>query len=916
MTRAPSRISDVLPLSPLQSGLFFHSTSGGADVYRVQLELEIEGLLDAALLRRCADVLLDRHAALRTAFLAEETDDPVGVVLEGLGMPWRDVDLSGLAEPERQAELRALTVGERTRPFPLDKPPLLRMLLVRLGALAFRLVITNHHIVLDGWSMPVLLRELLTLYGAGAEPTALTPARPFRDYLAWLAAQDPESARERWRTALAELPGPSLLAEAGASPGLPERHPVPLDERLAAGLVALARARGVTLNTVLQVLWGILLSTVTGRWDVVFGTTVTGRPADLRGADAMVGLFINTVPVRVRLDPAETVGALLERVQREQAALLDTHYLGLAQVQRDTGFAPLFDTLMVFESYPTSGLSDLMARIGLSVRPAAARDATHYPLVLVAVPGDPLSVTLKYQPSALAEGRVEELAGRLVELAGRVVADPDRPVAALPTLTGAEAHRLAGWNDTAAPVIDANLVDLVERWVAATPDAIAVRWDGGGEVSGGGELSDGELTYGGELSGGGGELSYRELDARANRVAHRLRALGVDREARVGLALPRSPELVVAMLAVLKAGGAFVPLEPDWPPRRLRSVAQDAGVVAVCVSGSAEFALDVPVVPVDLGESGSDAPVPRSLDGEQVAYVIYTSGSTGVPKGAMIRHRSIANRLVWQAALVDFGPGDAALFKAPLAFDISINEIFLPLTTGAALVVAAPGMERDVEALCGLITRYRVSFCYLVSAMLAELLELPGFAGATEAGATEAGAAPRHVWCGGELLTPELSARFRDSVDATMYHGYGPAEATVGVTHEVYPPGQGRDGATIGRPNPNTRIQVLDGFLRQTPPGVVGELYVGGLLLGRGYVGDPARTAERFVADPFGPAGERLYRTGDLAAWLPDGRLRFAGRADNQVKIRGMRVELEEIESVLAAHPDVTQAAVLAPPGP
>jgi amino acid adenylation domain-containing protein len=882
MTRAPARISDVVPLSPLQAGLFFHATAGDADVYRYQLELQIDGALNVALLHRCAEVLLERHTALRTAFLAEETDEPVGVVLDGLALPWRDVDLAGLAGADQRAELRALAVGERTRPFPLDQPPLLRLVLVRLGERRFQLLLTNHHILLDGWSVPVLLRELFTLYAAGGAPNALAPARPFRNYLAWLAERDQAGARAGWRASLAGLAGPTLIAAPGTTADLPARRPVPVDGQLSARLVALARDRGVTLNTVLQVLWGLVLATATGSKDVVFGATVTGRPPELTGADSMVGLFINTVPVRVRLAPGDTVGQLLDRVQREQAALLDGHHVGLADLQHDAGFAPLFDTLVVFESYPSGGLTELVDRTGLTVEPRAARDATHYPLVLVAAPGDPLSMTLKYQPRALTEAQVERIAARLSDLAGQLTENPDRPLAALRSVTGAEGAALRGWNDTAAPVTGDTLVDQVERAAAATPDATAVSW-------------------------AGGTLSYRELDRRANRIAHRLRAHGVDAEARVGLYLTRSPELVVAMLAVLKAGGAFVPLDPDWPEIRVRSVAEDAGIVAVCVAGSADPAPvpPVPVLTVDLAEPGVPAGPRRRIDGEQVAYVIYTSGSTGAPKGAMIRHRSIANRMVWQADLLGFGPGDVALFKAPLGFDISINEIFLPLATGAVLAIAAPGAESDVEALVRLMGREKVSFCYLVPSMLAAMLELPDFASA--AGAL------RHLWCGGELLTPELFTRFRATVNATMYHGYGPAEATVGVTHEVYRAGHGRDGATIGRPNPNTQVYVLDGWLRPVPPGVVGELYVGGLLLGRGYVGDPRRTAERFVASGLGAAGSRLYRTGDLASWLPDGRLRFAGRADNQVKIRGMRVEPEEIESVLAAHPGVARAVVLSP---
>jgi amino acid adenylation domain-containing protein len=622
----------------------------------------------------------------------------------------------------------------------------------------------------------------------------------------------------------------------------------------------------------------------------VFGTTVTGRPPELPGVDSMVGLFINTVPVRVRHSPGDTVGALLDRVQREQAALLDAHSVSLAELQRDTGFAPMFDTLFVFENYPTGGVPELMERTGLTVVPQSAQDATHYPLVLVAAPGETLSMALKYQPGALSREQVEGFATRLVEVARRLTDDPDRPLAALPTLTGAEGDALRGWNDTEASVTDDTLVELFERSAAATPDATAVSW-------------------------AGGTLTYRELDGHANRIAHRLREYGVDAEARVGLHLCRSPELVVAMLAVLKSGGAFVPLDPEWPEIRVRSVAADAGVVAVCAAVRApgdQPAADQPdpvvagpVVHVDLADDGVPTAPERRVDREQVAYVIYTSGSTGAPKGAMIRHRSIANRMVWQAGLLGFGPGDVALFKAPLGFDISINEVWLPLTTGAVLAIAEPGEERDVEVLVRLMARERVSFCYLVSSMLAAMLELPGLAAAT--------ASLRHLWCGGELLTPELFDRFRATMDATMYHGYGPAEATVGVTHEIYRGGSGRAAATIGSPNPNTQVYVLDRLLRPVPPGVVGELYLGGLLLGRGYVGDPVRTAERFVASPFGAEGSRLYRTGDLAGWLPDGRLRFAGRSDNQVKIRGMRVEPEEIESVLASHPTVAQAVVLSP---
>ncbi|MEW2547320.1 amino acid adenylation domain-containing protein [Streptomyces sp. NPDC047002] len=881
-------VSDVLPLSPLQTGLFFHASLGTGDVYRYQLALDLAGPLDAALLRRCADTLLARHPALRTAFVAEETDEPIGVVLDGLTMPWGEADLSALTPAEQEEELRLHAVAERALPFALDRPPLLRASLVRLGPERHRLLLTAHHIVLDGWSVPVMVGDLGALYAAGGAPDALPRARPFRDYLEWVAGQDAEAARRTWREALTGVGDATLLvpgAEGSDTPAEPGRITVPCSAGLAARLTALARSRGVTANTVVQALWALLLGALTGRDDVVFGTVVTGRPPELPGADSMVGLFANTVPVRVRLRPDEAFSDLLARVHREQAALLDAPFLGLGEIQREAGLATLFDTLVVYENYPGGPGAELRAGADLTIASGGSWDATHYPLVLVAVPGDPLSLTLKYQPNAVSAQDAERIAERLAHLADEVVGDPALTAARVDPLTGAEREALRRVNATGAPVSEATVVDLFEEVAARDPDAVALRHEGG-------------------------SLTYRELDARADRLAWRLRELGVDGERRVGLYFDRSPELVVSLLAVLKAGGAFVPIEPAWPRARVRAVVSDAEVGVVCSAQDADLPEGVTRVQVTPSETGPqerpDGPPPHRTHGDNAAYVIYTSGSTGAPKGAVIRHRSIANRLLWQAGLLGYGPGDAALFKAPLGFDISINEILLPLVTGARLVVAAPGEERDVEALLRLMAQERVSFCYVVSSMLAAMLEVPGFAGA-------AGPALRHVWCGGEPLTPELYTRFRSATGATMYHGYGPAETTVGVTHEVRRPGGDGGPPTLGRPNPNTAVHVLDRFLRPVPTGVVGELYIGGLLVGRGYVGDPARTAERFVADPFAADGSRLYRTGDLAARLPDGRLRFAGRVDNQVKIRGMRVAPEEVEAALGEHPAVRQAAVIAP---
>ncbi len=404
-------------------------------------------------------------------------------------------------------------------------------------------------------------------------------------------------------------------------------------------------------------------------------------------------------------------------------------------------------------------------------------------------------------------------------------------------------------------------------------------------------------------------LTYRETDRLSAQLAHHLIERGLGPEQIVGISLGRSAEMVVGLLAVLRAGGAFVPLDPRWPAARRSVVAEDARIALQLNATGEADAGEPDAVAVDLGDwkygdRPADAP-DATAPGDSLAYVIFTSGSTGRPKGAMIRHEAISERLLWQSReILRFGHDDASLFKAPLSFDISVNEIFLPLTTGGRLVVLRPGGERDPHHLLGVIAEQRVTFTYLVSSMLDVLLEIVGDSGRLDS--------LRHVWCGGEVLTPELYERFRTRLDIPLYHGYGPAETTIGVSHVIYRGAATRLSTSIGRANPNTQLYVLDDELRPVPVGVGGELYVGGLLLGRGYVGASGLTASRFVANPFAADGSRLYRTGDLARYAPDGSLDFLGRADNQIKIRGMRLEIEDVEASLAEHPRVRHTCVVA----
>ncbi|MGH3886642.1 MAG: amino acid adenylation domain-containing protein [Pseudonocardiaceae bacterium] len=878
-------LGNFWPLSPLQEGFLFHALfdEHTLDVYTIQGVLDFEGPLDAVRLRIAAQALFDRHSCLRTA-LVLDNDPPMQVVVRGVQVPWVEIDLSDRPLGDRSSQFDRLVEDDRITRFDLQTAPLLRFQLVKIDEAHHRLVLSYHHILLDGWSMPLLLGELFALYASGGNDSALPEVRSFGDYLVWLSTRDREAASAAWAQALKGIEGPTLLAAADRNrpPVMPEQVDAGISEDMTSRLTSFVRVQGLTLNTLVQVAWAVVLSRLVGRLDVVFGTIVSGRPAELPGVESMLGLFINTIPVRVRLDPAESLVDLLHRIQDEQFRLLDYQYIGLAELQREVGFDVLFDTLTVLQSYPSdiAQMTRALEGTGITLTGIERHDSTHYPICLIAVPGARLQITLEYRPDFFDSASVRVLADRVVRVLELVVADPRVRLGDVNVLSTHERHQLlVEWNDTAVGIPAVTLPELFAAQVIRAPGAVAVVC---GEKS----------------------VTYAELNERASRLAEHLIRNGVGPERVVGVCLERSVDLVVALLGVLQAGAAFVALEPDWPVARIERVCRSSGAIAV-VSGATREGWPAGVVVLDINhlsessgpESGGVVPV----DPESLAYVIFTSGSTGAPKGTMIRHAAIAARLCWQQELLGFGAGDAVLFKAPMGFDISINEVFLPLVSGARLVVAEPGGERDIEYLLEVIERERVTFVYLVSSMLDLLLELPDVAVRARV--------LKHVWCGGEALSPALFDRFRASLDAVMYHGYGPAEATIGVTHQCYRPGQSRDGVTIGRPNPNTRIYLLDESLCPVPVGVTGELYVGGLPLGRGYVNDPVQTASRFVADPFSVGG-RLYRTGDLARWRPDGILEFCGRADNQVKIRGMRVELEEIEVVLEGHPRIRQAVV------
>jgi amino acid adenylation domain-containing protein len=867
--------------------------------------IRLSGVLDLAALDTAVTGLTAAHDILRTRYPAGDDGAPVREVLPATNaVALAPTDLGALPDGERTRAAERVIEQEGRKPFRLDDETPLRLRLFRFTPTDHLLTLTVHHIAFDENSWGRVLDELAARYAVTSGAEGAMPARPavqYADFARWEKGQLDGGAWDRqlgyWKGHLRRRP---------ASLTLPADHPrtdgsrshgsdtdgVRSDALLGAedsrALRELARTSGTTLYTALLAAYQAVLHRWSGESDIAVGSPVVNRGRT--EFEDVVGNFGNTVVLRTDLAGATSFRALLARTRDTCAdafAHQDIPFDRVVEALRPAdaaGQAPLFDVVFSFvNAEPRRVVTPTVSFAEQPHHNGTAR----FSLVLEArESGDGLAFGLTGRSDLFSRAALNRMLGHLLVFLRDAIARPEDPLSTLPILTEAEERTaLTDWcRSYEDPADNRPLHRLVAEQAARTPDLVAV-------------------------VAGGTTLTYRELDRQAEELAQRLRSEGVGPERIVGVHLTRTPGLVVALLAVLKAGGAFMPLEPDWPALRLRSVVKSSGPLLVLTDGrhtAAPPPLDVPVL--DLAQSSDPVDVPDTPSVEpameNVAYVIHTSGSTGAPKGVVIRHQSISNRLVWQSRLLDMTSEDRVLHKAPMSFDISVNEIFLPLVNGARLVLADPGGHGDLAYLAELIERERITFLYIVASMLEVLLERDDI--------SRAARSIRHLWCGGEALTPALYRRFRERLDATMYHGYGPAETTIGISCQVFD--EDEDGAvvTLGRPNPNARLYVLDTAQQPVPVGVVGEIHIGGMPLARGYLNDPVRTAQAFVPDPFGvEPGGRLYRTGDLARYREDGRVEFIGRADHQVKVRGFRIELGEVEAALTAHPAMRQAVAL-----
>ncbi|WP_020659967.1 non-ribosomal peptide synthetase [Amycolatopsis benzoatilytica] len=829
--------ADVLPLTPLQRGFVFHANldSADADLYRMQLSVDLTGEVEASRLRAAVASVLARHPHLRAAFPTVSSGEPVAVIPALTEPEWAEADLRAGGSAEALAEEAA------ARPFDLTRPPLVRALLVRLPGGRNRLVLTYHHVLLDGWSIPLLLDEIRRGYTGQSGASAAE----LRDYFDWLGGRDREAAVRAWRSSLDGLAGPTLVADRRAV-----ADPVEITTALStedyARLSARLRQLGVTLNTAVQGAWAILLAEHTGRADVVFGTTVSGRPPELPAANELIGLLINTLPVRVRLAADEPLAEFLRRLQREQAELFEHQYLDLAELHRLAGHGELFDTATVVENY--AGAQELRDSDAFYAG-VGGRESTHYPLDLTVRPGAELGVRLAYRPDVISAATATELASRFRQALLTVAAEPDRILRPTPTV--------AEWFSQIA---------------ARHADRPAV--------------SDARVSY-----------TYAELDAAANRLAHLLIARGAGPERTVAVAVPRGADHPLAILAVLKAGAAVLPVDTGYPAERIRFMLADSQPVLTL----AHQELDTPHLnlaePPTAQALAAQPDTPPSVEPRPLnsAFVLYTSGSTGTPKAVSVPHAAVASMA---AAQIDGFAVDASSTVSQLSspsFDAAISELCTALLSGAHLLLPAPDVILEGPSLAEWITEHEVTHVQLAPAVLATV---------------PAGSLPRvrTLVVGGEACPGTLIETWARG--RAMVNTYGPAEAADTVTLWPCSPGSGHAVAPIGRPIPDTEVFLLDSRLSPVGSGEVGEVYVAGPGLTRGYPGRPGLTAQRFTACPFGPPGARMYRTGDLGRWDSGGLLHYEGRVDDQVKVNGIRIEPGEVEAALTDHPDVAQAVV------
>ncbi|NEQ81204.1 MAG: amino acid adenylation domain-containing protein, partial [Moorea sp. SIO2I5] len=925
-------IESLCPLSPMQEGMLFHTLyAPNSGVYIEHVLLTFTGDLNVNAFKQSWQQVIQRHGVLRTMFVWEGRKQPLQVVRKQVDLPWSYLDWQEFSSTEQQQKLEAFLREDRDKGFQLNQAPLMRCTLIKLGNQTYKLIWSFHHILIDGWCSPIIIKDILSYYESfnQGKRCNLPSVRPYQDYILWLQQQNKAEAEEFWRQSLQGFTNPTPLVVDKTQKQRRQHSSSYQEERFTLGqtttkaLQSLVREHRLTMATLVQAAWALLLSRYSGESEVLFGVAVSGRPGNLLGVEKMVGLFVNTLPLRVQVPSQAQLIPWLQQLNQKQLELQEYSYSHLVEIQQLSEIpagVPLFESFLAFENYPIdSSWEDWSSN--LKIAEIGSFSQTNYPLsVLAAVMNDILGVKIIYDANYFEADTIARMLRHLETLLEAMATNPNIELGQLPLMKDAELEQiLVEWNNTKTDYPkDKCIHQLFEEQVEKTPDAIAVVFE--------------------EQS-----LTYSQLNRQANQLAHYLQKLGVVPETLVGICVERSIEMVVGLLAILKAGGAYVPLDPNYPQERISYILADSQASVLLtteklVNKEEHLAPRNPLfykeqviyLDADRGKiyQENDTDITESgVRPDNQAYVIYTSGSTGKPKGVQINHRSLTNFLKSMSQIPGITDSDKLLAVTTICFDIAALELYLPLIVGAAIVIVTREVASDGRQLLSTLENSGATVMQATPATWQMLLST-GWQGNYQ----KSSSTPQKkfkVLCGGEALPEKLANQLLET-QAEVWNMYGPTETTIWSSvnklesltksdkNGSYQQVNGKKPSiqsiqSIGKPISNTQMYILDSNLQPVPIGVTGELYIGGEGLARGYLNQPKLTKEKFIPNPFREQGNALfYKTGDLARYLPDGQIEYLGRIDNQVKIRGYRIETQEIETVLAQNTTVQETVVVA----
>ncbi len=893
-------IQDIYPLSFMQEGMLFHSLlDHDSRAYFEQAVFTINGQLDRERFQKSIDAVFERFDIFRTTFIHKNVAKPRQVVLKNRPSRVQFHDISHLDEKAQDKYTDRFRKEDKDKGFDLQSDPLMRVSILKKAPERYVCIWSHHHIVMDGWCFGIVMKEFLMIYqslGDGRLPS-LEPVQPYGKYIKWLMKQDRKEAEIFWKTRLADLEQSASLPKKSAEPnGELEQAVFTISEEQTNELKNIAARAGATLNTVFQALWGMLLQRVSRCDDAVFGSVVSGRPSDLAGVEKMVGLFINTIPVRVKSGSFSFL-ELVRHLQQETLQAEAYSYYPLYDIQAQSPLKQaLFDHIIVFENVPAQREIENVSQAGsfdFAVEDFTMEEVTNYGCSIKVIPGNSLYIRLNFDTGIYDRVFMNNIETFLRHMMKSVISDPEMSASEIALLDACEARSmLDAFNRTETVEPPApTLHGLFARRAALSPHRPALRFPGG-------------------------MLTYAELDQYTDRLAVWLRQKGVRKESMVGVLAERSPEMVVSVLAVLKAGGAYVPLDPEYPEDRLRYMLDDCGACillaqpGLSVSGFSGETLEVSLSSLT-GETETGA-VSEEADSDSLAYIIYTSGSTGTPKGVAVEHRQATAFLSGMQGQFPLTEEDIIVMKSSFSFDASIWQLFWWTMSGASVYLLPAGWEKDPVRMIEAFASEKVTTAHFIPAMVNSFLD--ALETEPEETRTRLGRTLTRVFAGGEALSPLTAARFADLLPETvLIHGYGPTEATVDAAFYVCDRKRdsGRTRLPIGKPVPGARLYVLDSGGTIQPAGVAGELYIAGTGVARGYLNRPELTEERFLDDPFYP-GERMYQTGDIVRWTEEGLVEWLGRSDGQVKVRGYRIEPGEIEAAIRRIDGIREAAVTA----